>query len=94
MKTIAGVVMAPALIIQSMLVAKTARAEQMTEAFTWSTSALLAEVVRSGGKTVLIDTGLGPINMFGFTGGDLLTAHRVIGLAGEMDFAARVIAMC
>lgn len=40
----AGVVMAPALIIQSMLVAKTARAEQMTEAFTWSTSALLAGV--------------------------------------------------
>ena len=40
----AGVVMAPALIIQSMLVAKTARPEQMTEAFTWSTSALLSGV--------------------------------------------------
>ncbi|HET7672246.1 MAG TPA: MFS transporter [Burkholderiales bacterium] len=40
----AGVVMAPALIIQSMLVAKVARPEQMTEAFTWSTSALLGGV--------------------------------------------------
>jgi MFS family permease len=41
---LAGVVMAPALIIQSMLVARTARAEHLTEAFTWSTSALLAGV--------------------------------------------------
>jgi MFS family permease len=48
----AGVVMAPALIIQSMLVAKTARPEQMTEAFTWSASALLSGVgagVAAGG---------------------------------------------
>lgn len=42
--TLAGVVMAPALIIQSMLVAKTAKPEHTTEAFTWSTSALLAGV--------------------------------------------------
>jgi MFS family permease len=41
---LAGVVMAPALIIQSMLVAKVARPEHMTEAFTWSTSALLGGV--------------------------------------------------
>ena len=41
---LAGVVMAPALIIQSMLVAKTAKAEHTTEAFTWSSSALLAGV--------------------------------------------------
>ena len=40
----AGVIMAPALIIQSILVAKTARAEHSTEAFTWSTSALLGGV--------------------------------------------------
>jgi hypothetical protein len=40
----AGVVMAPALIIQSMLVAKTSRPEHSTEAFTWSASALLAGV--------------------------------------------------
>src|SRR5262249_50213453 len=33
--TFAGVVMAPALIIQSMLVAKTSRPEYSTEAFTW-----------------------------------------------------------
>jgi hypothetical protein len=42
--TLGGIVMAPALIIQSMLVTKTARAEHATEAFTWSTSALLAGV--------------------------------------------------
>lgn len=41
---VAGVVMAPALIIQSMLVAKAAKPEHMTEAFTWSTSALLGGV--------------------------------------------------
>jgi len=48
----AGVVMAPALIIQSMLVAKTSRAEHTTEAFTWSASALLSGVgigVAAGG---------------------------------------------
>lgn len=41
---IAGIVMAPALIIQAMLVAKTAKAEHVTEAFTWSTSGLLAGI--------------------------------------------------
>lgn len=41
---IAGIAIAPALIIQSMLVAKTARPEHSTEAFTWTTSALLAGV--------------------------------------------------
>lgn len=41
---IAGVAMAPALIIQSMLVAKRARPEHSTEAFTWTTSALLSGV--------------------------------------------------
>jgi predicted MFS family arabinose efflux permease len=48
----AGVVMAPALIIQSMLVAKTTRVEHVTEAFTWSASALLSGVgmgVAAGG---------------------------------------------
>ena len=48
----AGVVMAPALIIQSMLVAKAARAQHLTEAFTWSASALLSGVgigVAAGG---------------------------------------------
>jgi predicted MFS family arabinose efflux permease len=41
---LAGIVMAPALIIQSMLVARTARLEHSTEAFTWSSSALLSGV--------------------------------------------------
>lgn len=41
---LAGIAMAPALIIQSMLAAKIARPEHATEAFTWTTSALLAGV--------------------------------------------------
>ena len=41
---LAGVAMAPALIIQSMLAAKISHAEHATEAFTWVTSALLAGV--------------------------------------------------
>ena len=40
----AGIAIAPALIIQSMLVTKIASAEHSTEAFTWTTSALLAGV--------------------------------------------------
>jgi MFS family permease len=40
----AGVVMAPVLIVQSMLVAKSVHAEHTAEAFTWSASALLAGV--------------------------------------------------
>ncbi len=40
----AGIVMAPALIIQSMLVARTAPPQYATEAFTWSTSCLLTGV--------------------------------------------------
>jgi predicted MFS family arabinose efflux permease len=52
---VAGVVMAPALIIQSMLVAKTAKPEHITEAFTWSTSGLLAGIgfgMAAGGALV------------------------------------------
>lgn len=41
---LAGVAMAPGLIIQSMLAARIARSEHATEAFTWTTSALLAGV--------------------------------------------------
>lgn len=51
----AGVVMAPALIIQSMLVAKTAKPQHVTEAFTWSTSGLLAGIglgMAAGGALV------------------------------------------
>lgn len=41
---VAGVAMAPALIMQSMLVAKSSRPEHATEAFTWSSTGLLAGV--------------------------------------------------
>jgi MFS family permease len=41
---VAGIAIAPALIIQSMLVTKIALPEHSTEAFTWTTSALLAGV--------------------------------------------------
>jgi len=41
---LAGLAMAPALIVQSMLAAQIARAEHATEAFTWTTSALLSGV--------------------------------------------------
>ena len=41
---VAGVAMAPALIMQSMLVARNSRPEYSTEAFTWSTTGLLAGV--------------------------------------------------
>lgn len=41
---LAGIVIAPALIIQSILVSKAAASDQVTEAFTWSTSALLGGI--------------------------------------------------
>jgi MFS family permease len=41
---VAGIAMAPALIMQSMLVAKNTRPQHSTEAFTWSTTALLTGV--------------------------------------------------
>lgn len=44
LSVVAGIVMAPALTIQSMLVAKTASAQHATEAFTWSASGLLSGV--------------------------------------------------
>jgi predicted MFS family arabinose efflux permease len=44
LSVLAGIAIAPALIIQSMLVTKTARSEHSTEAFTWTTSALLGGV--------------------------------------------------
>lgn len=71
----AGVVMAPALIIQSMLVAKTTRAEHVTEAFTWSASALLSGVgmgVAAGG--VLLEYFRSPAVMATAAGAALLAA--------------------
>jgi len=41
---VAGIVMSPALIMQSILVARIARSEHATEAFTWSATGLLAGV--------------------------------------------------
>ena len=70
----AGVVMAPALIIQSMLVAKTSNPEHTTEAFTWSSSALLAGVglgMALGG--VLVETWHSPAS-FAAAGAAALTA--------------------
>jgi len=40
-------------------------------------------LVRSGGRTVLIDTGLGQINMMGFTGGSLLRELASSGIQPE-----------
>lgn len=40
-------------------------------------------LVRSGGQTVLIDTGLGPIDMFGFKGGDLIGELAKAGVKPE-----------
>jgi glyoxylase-like metal-dependent hydrolase (beta-lactamase superfamily II) len=40
-------------------------------------------LVRTGGRTVLIDTGLGPVNMFGFTGGALLSELAKAGVKPE-----------
>jgi MFS family permease len=44
LSVVAGLVMAPALTIQSMLIAKTASARHATEAFTWSSTGLLSGV--------------------------------------------------
>jgi predicted MFS family arabinose efflux permease len=41
---VAGIAMAPGLIVQSMLAARIAQPEHATEAFTWTTSALLSGV--------------------------------------------------
>lgn len=40
-------------------------------------------LVRSGGRTVLIDTGLGQINMMGFSGGSLLSELAQAGVKPE-----------
>jgi len=54
---LAGVVMAPVLIVQSMLVAKSVRPEHTAEAFTWSASALLAGVgLGLAGGGLLLET--------------------------------------
>lgn len=71
---VAGVVMAPALIMQAMLVARIAAPEHSTEAFTWSTSALLSGV------------GLG----LAFGGGllEILDSRSAFGAAAVMALGA------
>ena len=78
----AGVVMAPALIIQSMIVAKTAKPEHTTEAFTWSSSALLAGVglgMAFGG--VLVETWRSPASFAAAGAAALLAAIGAIWLS-------------
>lgn len=75
---VAGVVMAPALIIQSMLVAKTAPPEHSTEAFTWSTSALLSGV----GVGLAVGGGLL----------EIADAHAVLGAGALAAMAAAMVA--
>lgn len=57
---LAGITMSPPLIMQSMLVAKTARAEHSTEAFTWASTSLLFGVSLGilGGGALLEATGV------------------------------------
>lgn len=75
---VAGVVMAPALIIQSMLVARIAPAQYATEAFTWSTSCLLTGVglgLAAGG--ILLDRA---------------SSAAVFGVAGAVSLGAAALA--
>lgn len=76
----AGIVMAPALIMQAMLVAKIARAEHSTEAFTWSSTGLLAGVgfgLTAGGA------------LLGFA-----RSPAVFATAAALSIAAGVLALC
>ena len=74
---VAGVVMAPALIIQSMLVAKIAPPQYATEAFTWSTSCLLTGVGLGLAAGGLLLEGADPAAVFG-TAGAVSTAAAVL----------------
>ena len=60
---LAGIVMAPALIMQSMLVAKTAASDYSAEAFTWSATGLLAGVALgfAAGGAILEAAGAGAV---------------------------------
>jgi len=75
---LAGVVMAPALIMQSMLVAKTAPAQYAAEAFTWSSSCLLTGVglgLAAGGLLL-----------------ERASAAAVFGAGGAVSLAAAILA--
>ncbi len=73
----AGIVMAPALIIQSMLVAKIASPQHSTEAFTWSSTGLLAGVsagIALGG--LILETAPAAV-VFGASGAAAMTAAAI-----------------
>jgi MFS family permease len=78
----AGIVMAPALIIQSMLVARTAPQQHATEAFTWSTSCLLTGVGLGLGAGGLLLEHADSAAVFGTAGvvsvGAALLAHATL----------------
>lgn len=76
---IAGIAMAPALIMQAMLVARIARADQSTEAFTWSSTGLLAGVgLGLAGGGILLEFSRSPTVLFGAAG--LAIAAGVLAL--------------
>ena len=89
---LAGVAIAPGLIVQSMLTARMARPEHATEAFTWTTSALLAGVgigLAAGGALLEVFT-----SRAAFAGGAIasLEAGRQgeTGETGETGEAGKV----
>ncbi|MGH8765971.1 MAG: hypothetical protein ACRET8_09655, partial [Burkholderiales bacterium] len=76
---VAGIAMAPALIMQSMLVAKIVRAEHATEGFTWSATSLLAGVgLGLTGGGALLDAAHSP---------------AVFGVAAGLSIAAGALAL-
>jgi hypothetical protein len=76
---VAGIAMAPALIMQSMLVARSSRPEHSTEAFTWSSTGLLAGVgLGLTGGGVLLEYARSP---------------AVFAAAGAISVAAALLAL-
>lgn len=77
---LAGIAMSPPLIMQSMLVAKTAREEHSTEAFTWASTSLLSGVsLGIAGGGALLEIG-GVANAFGAAAAAAFTAAALAAL--------------
>ncbi len=77
---LAGVAMSPPLIMQSMLVAKTAREEHSTEAFTWASTSLLSGVsLGIAGGGALLEIG-GVATAFGAAAAAAFTAAALAAL--------------
>ena len=84
---LAGLAMSPPLIMQSMLVAKTARSEHSTEAFTWASTSLLSGVslgIATGGA--LLEAG-GVASAFGAAAAAALAASLLALLRHSHDTA-------